>query len=110
MLTGKVPFQGFNSNQINRVGRALELAAAEKSKLVGKLITQYWSKDPAEPPAFTDITRRFRQGEVEFDLCEKVDWHHLGENYCPPLSIPDAQECYEPPSLAVRMLSMEFYQ
>jgi hypothetical protein len=66
----------------------LRLPLPEKSKPLGKLITQCWSKDPAERPAFAELTRKFRQGEVEIEPCDKIDWHNLSENYCPPLNIP----------------------
>jgi hypothetical protein len=58
MLTGKVPFQEFNSNQIIEHVALLNwrLPLPEKGKPLGKLIIQCWSKDPAERPAFTEIT------------------------------------------------------
>jgi hypothetical protein len=94
MLTGKVPFTDFNSNRIIEWVALLNwwLPLPEKSRPLGKLITQCWNKDPAERPAFPEITRKFRQGEVEFEPCEKIDWHNLSENYYPPLNIPCVQE------------------
>jgi hypothetical protein len=68
MLAGKVPFQDFNSNQIIEYVALLNwrLLLPEKKKPLGNLVTQCWSKDPAERPAFAKITRKFRQGEIEF--------------------------------------------
>jgi hypothetical protein len=57
MLTGTVPFQDFNSNHIIEDVVLLNwLLLPEKSKPLGKLITQCWSKDPAQRPAFAEIT------------------------------------------------------
>jgi hypothetical protein len=94
MLTGKVPFQDFNSNQMVGYLTLLNwrLPLPEKSKPLGKLIAQYWSKNPAERPAFAEITRKFRQGKFEFEPCGKIDGHNLSEDYCPPLNMPYTQE------------------
>jgi hypothetical protein len=49
---------------------------------------------PSRSPAFAEVARSFCQGEVEFGPCEKIDWHNLSKNDCPPLNMPDAQEGY----------------
>jgi hypothetical protein len=56
---GRLPFQDFNSNQIIEYVALLNerLPLPEKSKPLGKPITQCWNKDPAEGPAFAEITR-----------------------------------------------------
>jgi hypothetical protein len=69
MLTGKVPFQDFNSNHIIEYFALLNwrLPLPDKIKSLEKLIAQCWSKDPARRPALAKITREFRQGELEFE-------------------------------------------
>jgi hypothetical protein len=59
MLTGKVPFQDFNSNQFIEYVALLtwRRPLPEKSKPIGKLSTQCWSTDPVDRPAFAEITR-----------------------------------------------------
>jgi hypothetical protein len=90
MLTGKVPFQDFSSSQLIEYVARLNwrLPLPEKSKPLGKFSTHCWNKDPAEAPAFAEIAREFRQGEVELEPCEKIDWQNLNENYCLPLNMP----------------------
>jgi hypothetical protein len=91
---GKGPFQDFNSNQIIEHVALLywRLPLREHGTPPGKLITQCWSKDPAERPAFAEITRKFHQDEVEFEPCERINWDTLNKNHCPPLNMPYAQE------------------
>jgi hypothetical protein len=57
-LTGRIPFQDFKSNQIIQYVALLNwrLPLPEKRKPLGRLITQCWSKDLAEWPAFAEIT------------------------------------------------------
>jgi hypothetical protein len=81
---GQSSIAGLQLQPDHRFRRALELAAAapEEEQTPREAITQFWSKDPAELPAFTKIAPSFRQSEVEFEPCEKIDWHNLSENYC----------------------------
>ena len=77
MLSGEIPFEGMESAQviysvfIRRMRPDIPESVGARMR---KLIERCWAHDPAERPEFEDITRMFREKEVQFEGTDEEEF------------------------------------
>ena len=77
MLSGEIPFESMESAQviysvfIKRMRPDIPESVGPKMR---KLIEWCWAHDPAERPEFCEIAKMFREGEVQFEGTDDVEF------------------------------------